>query len=69
MIYTSLVGTGANIKELPQIFWGSKEENGKKKFFGPTKIKKSDFLKKPEFCALSKHGRWFLLLTPDRDTF
>ena len=29
---------------------------GQKSFLGPPKIKKIDFLKKPEFCDLSEHG-------------
>ena len=30
-----------------------------KSFQGPPKTQKNDFLKKPDFCDLTKHWRWF----------
>ena len=36
----------------------NKVSGGQKSFLGAPKIKKIDFLKKPEFCDLSEHGGW-----------
>ena len=37
----------------------NKVSGGQKSFWGAPKIKKIDFLKKPEFCDLSEHWVWF----------
>ena len=35
-----------------KVFWGQKS------FWGPPKLKKNDYLKKPKFWDLSEHGGW-----------
>ena len=35
------------------VFWAEKS------FLGPPKTQKIDFLKKPDFCDLTEHWRWF----------